>query len=244
MNKSLRRPTGRLFENRVWPVIAGYNLVAAYYQEWYWQSFWEANERPLIAEEIKKFQPHASPALDVGTGGGMYLREYARLSIKGVGLDASLAMLLQARKRIKSAGPFICGLIQQLPFAKETFNLVTACRVLTHVSELHCAFRELGRVTRAGGLLIISDLTSYHNYATVRIPTPEGDVHIETHKFTLEQLNDAAQSSCYWQVERVESIAYRNLIWKPEPDEFPSIDMSSGKPLFFYEILRRLPRGV
>jgi ubiquinone/menaquinone biosynthesis C-methylase UbiE len=149
-------------------------------------------------------------------------------------------MLHQARKQIEVTFPLVCGSIEQLPFANETFNLVTACRVLTHVSDLHGAMNEFGRITRTDGLLILSDISQSHNYTAVRIPTPKGDVHIETHKFTLDQLKDAAQRTNYWQIERIESIAYKNLIWQPEPEEYPTIDTSSVRPLFFYGILRRV----
>jgi ubiquinone/menaquinone biosynthesis C-methylase UbiE len=239
MTKILRRPTGKVFKDCVCPAIAGYDLVADYYDEWYWQSFWEANERPLISEELKRFQSNPSPALDAGTGTGMYLKEYVRLGIRGVGLDASLSMLNQARKQIDDSVPLICGRVEQLPFAKEAFNVVIACRVLTHVRDLDAAMSELGRVTRASGWLIVSDVSALHNYTTARIPTPDGDVHIETYKFATEQLIAAAKRTGYWQVDHVESISYRNLIWQPESGKFPSVDIYSGKPIFFYGILRR-----
>jgi SAM-dependent methyltransferase len=240
MNKRLRRPSGKIFKNRVWPAIAGYNLVAGHYHEWYWQPFWEANERPLIAEILKRFHSNTSPALDAGTGTGMYLREYARLGIKGVGLDASLAMLKKAQEKNGASVPLICGKVEQLPFANETFSLVTACRVLTHVNDLDAAMMDLGRVTSAAGRLIVSDLSSFHNYTTARIPTPDGDVHIETHKFTIEELIAVARRTGYWQIDYIDSIAYRDLIWQPESGKFPSVDMLSGRPIFFYGVLKRI----
>ena len=234
-----RRPSGRVLGSRIWPVIEGYELVAEYYNEWYWQWFWEANERPLIVREIEMFRSHASPALDAGTGTGMYLRELSRLGIQCTGLDASQAMLDQSRKYLETPIPLICGSVAQLPFPDRAFNLVTACRVLSHVSDLGRALNELGRVTRPSGCLIVSDVSTAHNYSETRIPIPDGDVHIETHKHSVEHLLTEARRSGYWHVRRVSSVAYKDLVWRPEPTTYPTIDASSMRPVFFYVILTR-----
>ena len=100
--------------------------------------------------------------------------------------------------------------------------------------------QELGRVTSLGGTFIVSDVSAHHNYVTARIPTPEGDVHIETYKHTVEQLALAAEHSGFWRVDRTEAIVYRDLLWKPQPSEYPAIDTSSERPIFFYGVLTRL----
>ena len=235
-----RRPSGRVLGNRIWPVVEGYELVAEYYNEWYWQSFWEANERPLIVRELKRVRSRASPALDAGTGTGMYLRELSRLGIRCTGLDTSQAMLDQARQMLEAPISLIRGSVDQLPFADRAFNLVTACRVLSHVRDLGQAMKELGRVTRPAGRLIVSDLSAAHDYSETRIPIPDGDVHIETHKHSMEHLVTEARRSGYWHVRRVRSVAYEDLAWRPEPTAYPAIDLSSARPVFFYAILARL----
>jgi len=237
-----RKPTGIVCGNRVWPAVAGYELVSAYYDEWYWQSFWVANERPLIVEEIEKLGSHASPALDVGTGTGLYIRALARLGVECVGIDASKAMLDEAKKDLSASVRLICGSINKLPFSDKAFSLITACRVLSHVVSLNNAIRELGRVTKTGGKLIISDVSPFHNYTTTRIPTPDGDVHIETYKHTVDQLAVAAEDSEYWKVDYIKSVAYKDLLWKPEPSEYPAIDVSSARPIFFYGVLTRIAK--
>jgi ubiquinone/menaquinone biosynthesis C-methylase UbiE len=226
----------------VWPVAAGYELVSKYYDEWYWQSFWMANERPLIVEELVRLCSLAGPALDVGTGTGLYLEELLRLGIECVGIDASQAMLDEARKKLPPSVELTCATVESLPFPNKTFNLVTACRVLSHVGNLNAAMHELGRVTNTGSRLIVSDVSACHNYTTTRIPTPDGDVHIETYKHTMDQLVAAAEFSAYWKVDRIKSVAYKDLLWKPQPSEYPAIDMSSTRPIFFYGVLTRLKK--
>ncbi len=231
-----------MYGNRVWPVAAGYQLVSAYYDEWYWQFFWTANEYPLIVRELTERRCGASPALDVGTGTGRYLAELTRLGIECVGVDISQAMLDEARGRVPASARLVCGSVEQLPFPDETFNLGIACRVLSHVADLNSVLRELGRVTRARGILIVSDITSCHEFPTTVIPIPGGDVYIETCKHTAEQLVAAAADSGSWKVEDIESVTYKDLLWKPPPSEYPAIDPSSTRPIFFHGILTRLER--
>lgn len=242
MSKQVRKPTGVVYGDRVWPAIAGYELVSTYYDEWYWQSFWTANECPLIVQELIKLRSFATPSLDVGTGTGLYLAELLHLSVECVGVDACQAMLDEAKKNLPASVDLICCSVENLPFPDKVFNLVTACRILTHVSNLEIAMKELGRVTNTNGKLIFSDVSAYHNYKTTRIPTPDGDVHIETHKHKLDQLVTAAEDSAYWKVEKIQSIAYKDLLWKPQPSEYPAIDVSSAKAIFFYGILTRLKK--
>ena len=239
MSKRVRYPTGIVYENHVWPVVAGYELVAKYYDDWYWQSFWKANERPLIVEELRRFCSCASPALDLGTGTGLYLNQLMRLGIEAVGVDVSEAMLNIASNNLSASARLIRGAVEELPFPDKTFNLVTACRVLSHVGNLNIAIQEIGRVINIGGRFIVSDVSAYHNYTTVRIPTLDGDVHIETYKYTLDQLVAAAEYSGYWTVDYIKPITYENLLWKPKQSEYPALDVSSAKPIFFYGVLTR-----
>lgn len=243
MSERVRHPTGVVYGNRIWPVVAGYELVSTYYDEWYWQLFWIANECPLIVRELVRFSSIASPVIDVGTGTGLYLKELLRLGVECVGVDACRAMLNEAKKQLPPSVRLICGNVEKLPFPDRTFNLVIACRVLSHVADLDIAMQELGRVTNANCSLIISDVSACHNYTTTRIPTPDGDVHIETYKHTLDQLIAAAEYSGYWTVDYIKSVTYKDLLWKPKPSEYPALDVSSAKPIFFYGVLTRHKKG-
>ena len=243
MSEQLRKPTGIMHGDRVWPAVAGYELVSTYYDEWYWQSFWTANERPLIVEEIARLRSRSGPALDVGTGTGIYLTELVNLGIECIGIDACQAMLDEARKKLPPSVELICATVENLPFPDKKFNLITACRVLSHVADLNAAMQELGRVTNTNGRLIISDVSAYHSYITTRIPMCDADVHIETHKHTAGHLAAAAERSGYWKVDSFKSVAYKDLLWKPSPSEYPAIDASSAKSIFFYGVLTRLKTG-
>jgi ubiquinone/menaquinone biosynthesis C-methylase UbiE len=151
-------------------------------------------------------------------------------------------MLNEARKKLPPSVRLICADIEKLPFPDKTFNLATACRVLSHVADPNIAMQELGRVTNTGCRLIVSDVSACHNYTTTRIPTAEGDVHIETYKHTVDKLMAAAQHSAYWKVDYNKSVSYNDLLWKPQPSEYPALDVSSPRPIFFYAVLTRLKK--
>ena len=196
----------------------------------------------LISALYKLFNDYSDRllALDVGTGTGLYLTELLRSGIDCVGVDICQAMLDEAKKKLPTSVRLICGTVEKLPFSDKTFNLVTACRVLSHVANLNIAMQELGRVTNAGCQLIVSDVSAYHNYTTTRIPTPDGDVHIETYKYGVDQLIATGENSGYWKVDYIKSVAYKDLLWKPQPYEYPAIDVSSKRPIFFYGVFTRI----
>jgi SAM-dependent methyltransferase len=93
------------------------------------------------------------PVLDVGCGPGLDLVDLGLGS--AVGVDASLAMCLTARARAGSC--VAAGDGSALPFADESFGGVRADRVLQHLARPVACLREMARVCRPGGRLVIAD---------------------------------------------------------------------------------------
>lgn len=99
--------------------------------------------------------------LDVAIGTGQVACEGRRLlGGRGlvVGIDISLGMLEQAR-RADAADALVCGQAEALPFACDSFDLVSVGYGLRHVSDLTLLFRELARVLRPGGILLVLELS-------------------------------------------------------------------------------------
>jgi SAM-dependent methyltransferase len=99
---------------------------------------------------------------DVGCGNGMYLAELARRGLPGrvLGVDLSLGMLAAARQRLAAvAGParvtLAGGDATALPLRDGAADLVLAAHMLYHVPEPADALRELRRVTRPGGRVVL-----------------------------------------------------------------------------------------
>src|SRR5579884_3808769 len=141
MSSNLLRPTGSQVGGRVWPVDCGYNLVAEDYDRWYWQAFWRANELPLVARELG-VSVTSLRALDAGTGTGQYLGVLQRNGYRSSGLDLSREMLRIARRNLGESAHLVRGVLEAAPFITAAFDVVIACRVLSHVARLDEAMKE------------------------------------------------------------------------------------------------------
>jgi SAM-dependent methyltransferase len=112
---------------------------------------------PVLAEAPR------GRALDVACGTG---RQLARLVARGddaSGIDATPAMAELARGRCPEADVRV-GPWDDLPFAAGTFDLVTCSLALCHALEVAPPIREMARVLRPGGWLVVSDI---HPFSTL-----------------------------------------------------------------------------
>lgn len=99
--------------------------------------------------------------LDAGCGPGKFLLHLRRAGHQGrlVGFDLSPAMIDELRAEAEDAGVQVEGMvgdIQALPFEDGTFDRVVARHMLYHVPDVVAALREMRRVCRPGGMLLIS----------------------------------------------------------------------------------------
>ena len=103
--------------------------------------------------------------LDLGTGTGRLLELLAPLYARAIGIDASADMLAVARANLDRAGQTRAqvrlGDIQHLPFAKNSFDVVTIHQVLHYLDEPERAVAEAARVLRPGGRLLIVDFAPH-----------------------------------------------------------------------------------
>jgi len=102
--------------------------------------------------------------LDVGAGTGVSTEELSRSGAYAVGADLSTGML-RAGRRTRRAVPLLAGDALALPFADATFDAVTISFALRNVMNVPGALRELGRVTRAGGRLVVCEFSHPVNAA-------------------------------------------------------------------------------
>ena len=103
--------------------------------------------------------------LDLGTGTGRLLELFAPLYNRAVGIDASAAMLAVARANLDRAGianaQVRLGDIQNLPFPRNAFDVVTVHQVLHFLDDPERAIAEAARVLRPGGRLLIVDFAPH-----------------------------------------------------------------------------------
>jgi 2-polyprenyl-3-methyl-5-hydroxy-6-metoxy-1,4-benzoquinol methylase len=103
--------------------------------------------------------------LDVGMGGGRLVEELDRRGWQMSGTDASAAMVELAGARVPSRAETLTqAQIERLPFADASFDTVIALGVLEYSTDVGEALRELGRVARPNGSVVVS----YPNFDGLR----------------------------------------------------------------------------
>jgi SAM-dependent methyltransferase len=124
---------------------------------------YEVEPFPLVEWVLSHVSlPAEGSVLDVGCGPGRYLATVRRWRprVKTVGLDLSLGMVQEAST--------IAGVqavradAAALPFAPRQFDVVLAPHMLYHLADIAGAARELARVTRRDGNVVI--VTNGHDH--------------------------------------------------------------------------------
>jgi demethylmenaquinone methyltransferase/2-methoxy-6-polyprenyl-1,4-benzoquinol methylase len=98
--------------------------------------------------------------LDVATGTGLIAGAATGILHEPgavIGLDPSRGMLREARKRLSI--PLVQGTVEELPFADGYFDFLSLGYALRHVADLGVAFKEILRVLKPGGRLLILEIT-------------------------------------------------------------------------------------
>jgi SAM-dependent methyltransferase len=118
--------------------------------------WWFAGRRFLLARIIGEFSlPPGSAVLDVGTGTGSNLRMLYELGFDRVlGLDQSREAIRFCAE--KGLGAVELGDVRALPFPDRQFDLVLATDIIEHVDDDLLALRELRRVLKPKGHLLLT----------------------------------------------------------------------------------------
>jgi ubiquinone/menaquinone biosynthesis C-methylase UbiE len=133
---------------------SSYDTIADRYDD-VWGGRFEA-VAAFLCERIPL--PGPVSVLDIGTGTGIVLRAMAGKSPVGsrlTGCDRSIGMIRVARARLP-AGRFVGADALALPFRGGSFDLVTASFVLSHLRHADAGLKEMTRVLRRGGRLMVT----------------------------------------------------------------------------------------
>ncbi len=109
----------------------------------------------VLRRVYERLFPGGADVVDVGCGLGtalLYLPESARF----VGVDVSARSLATARARSRGGAEFRRGGFPSLPAEPASFDLAVCLEVLEHVEDDEQAVRELCRILRPGGYLLVS----------------------------------------------------------------------------------------
>ena len=109
--------------------------------------------------------------LDVGCGDGVLATRLAQDGARVTGLDASPAMIAAARRRAKAAGveiDLVEGDSGGLPFPAGHFDRVVSVATLCFVDNPRPTIRDMVRVLKPGGRLILGELGRWNLWAAQR----------------------------------------------------------------------------
>ena len=112
---------------------------------------------------------HGELILDAGCGTGIFTLDMLSHGSQVVGLDISLPMLMRAREKLMGY-PFqiVLGDILKLPFLQNSFDRVVSVTALEFIEDAESAVKELFRVTKRGGCVVVATLNSLSPWALRR----------------------------------------------------------------------------
>jgi SAM-dependent methyltransferase len=99
-------------------------------------------------------------ALDVGCGEGRFCRMLKAAHVNAIGIDPTAQLLEEARRRDPS-GDYRSGKAEELPFEAASFDLVVSYLTLVDIVDFRTAIREMTRVLKPAGALLIANLTGF-----------------------------------------------------------------------------------
>lgn len=126
-----------------------------------------------MAKQAAELIPEGAKVLDTAAGTGVLTMAAATKAAEVVCTDLSLPMLDQARAKVKKLGlaniSFEARNIFELIDEDETYDIVMAGNVLHLLTDPKAAVRELARVTKRGGLLILPTYTNIRDSAAIKL---------------------------------------------------------------------------
>jgi demethylmenaquinone methyltransferase/2-methoxy-6-polyprenyl-1,4-benzoquinol methylase len=158
--------------------------------------------------------------LDLAAGTAVSTVELARSGAWCVAADFSVGMLLAGKAR---AVPKVAGDATRLPFADQTFDAVTISFGLRNVVDHEAGLREMARVTKPGGRLVVCEFstpthplfrTVYKEYLMQALPrvaravasNPEAYVYLAE---SIRSWPDQAELA-----RRIESAGWSGVRWR------------------------------
>jgi SAM-dependent methyltransferase len=128
-----------------------YELQTHRAEERHW---WYRGRRRVLERAIERLGlPTGAHILDAGCGSGRNMIELARHGVV-TGVELSGTSVQLARER--GVGEVLEGSVMDMPFDEGSFDLTVSLDVIEHLEDDVGALRELRRVTKPGGALLVT----------------------------------------------------------------------------------------
>ncbi len=128
-----------------------YELQTHRAEERHW---WYRGRRRVLERAIERLGlPEHARILDAGCGSGRNMVELARHGVV-TGVELSGTSVQLARER--DVGEVLEGSVMDMPFDEGSFDLTVSLDVIEHLEDDVGALRELRRVTKPGGALLVT----------------------------------------------------------------------------------------
>jgi len=168
--------------------------------------WWFVGRRRILLSILNQYlgagATNGRQILDVGCGTGTMLTHLARFgAARGVDMDLEAVGYCHDRglQQVTQSGA------DSLPFEKDTFDLVTALDVVEHIDDDLGALREMRRVIKPGGLLLLT--VPAYRFLWGR----QDDINLHKRRYVARKLRNRLQTAGF----EVERLTYMNSILFP-----------------------------
>ncbi len=114
--------------------------------------------QPILSELVPYNSLRGKKVLDVATGAGIFLVEFAKMGADAIGIDITSYAIKHASRNLALRGlkaEVIKMDAQELSFSDNTFDYVHAWGCVMHMPDTEKAIREIYRVLKPGGTALI-----------------------------------------------------------------------------------------
>jgi ubiquinone/menaquinone biosynthesis C-methylase UbiE len=108
----------------------------------------------IIEECVKGFHPHV--IIDIGCGAGYISNRISCYGTRYIGLDVSLNALRKAKNDSHTTAVFVNALGEFLPLKDGVADTIILSEVIEHVPAYETCIEEIRRITKSGGVLVLT----------------------------------------------------------------------------------------